>query len=199
MTTTQQWRPAPGQIALIEPVGALPPRDCLTGVVVPAGDRLLVDLGASPRPDEETCEVVASFYAPEALYRMKAKATQQSDGLLALAVASVEQVQRRSAPRARVALPVRMTNLADPPAASLVKGTTIDLSTGGCLVTTDHPWPDEHDPMLSIDLPDGDAVVTPARVVTVDLTGEGWEYRLAYPDIEDADRDRISRLVALEG
>lgn len=198
MSSTEQWRPAPGQIALIEPVGAAPPRDCLTGVVVP-GERLLIDLGASPRPDGDVTEVVASFFSPEALYKLSGKATQDADGLLELEVASVEKVQRRSAPRARVTLPVRMMTLADPPTASLVKGRTIDLSTGGCLVTTDHPWPDEHDPMLSIDLPDGEALVTPARVVTVDLTGEGWEYRLAYPDIEDTDRDRISRLVALEG
>ncbi len=198
MSSTEQWRPAPGQIALIEPVGAAPPRDCLTGVVVPGG-RLLVDLGASPRPESQVGEVVASFFAPEALYRLTAKATRDSDGLLALDVSSVEKVQRRSAPRARVALPVRMMTLSDPPAASLVTGQTIDLSTGGCLVTTDHPWPEEHDPMLSIDLPDGEALVTQARVVTVDLTGEGWEYRLSYPDIEDGDRERISRLVARKG
>lgn len=197
MSSTQQWRPAPGQIALIEPVGAKPPRDCLTGVVVP-GERLLVDLGASPRPETEVSDVVASFFAPEALYRLSGTATLDGGGLLTLDVESVEKVQRRTAPRVRVALPVRMTTLADPPSASLVTGRTIDLSIGGCMVTTEHPWPDELDPMLAIDLPDGGALVTQARVVTVDLTGDGWEYRLAYPTLGAADRERISRLVALE-
>jgi hypothetical protein len=47
MAETTQWRPAAGQIALIEPVDASPGRDCLTGVVVP-GERILIDLGAWP-------------------------------------------------------------------------------------------------------------------------------------------------------
>lgn len=207
MTTATGWRPVPGQIALIEPVEASPGKDCLTGVVVPAerragaGNRppVVVDLGASPRPDTEVSDVVASFFAPEALYRLSAKATLTGDGLLVLDVGGVERVQRRSAPRARVNLPVRMLTLSEPPVVAMVVGETIDLSTGGCRVTTDHPWPDEADPVLSIDMPDGEAMVTAARVVTVDLSGDGWEYRLAFPGIAGTDRDRLSRLVALEG
>src|SRR5438132_12297499 len=107
MAETTQWRPAAGQIALIEPVDASPGRDCLTGVVVP-GERILVDLGASPRPDTDVADVVVSFFAPDALYRLSAKATQEADGLLSLDVGSIERVQRRSAPRAMVALPVRL-------------------------------------------------------------------------------------------
>jgi hypothetical protein len=38
-----------------------------------------------------------------------------------------------------------------------------------------------------------------ARVVTVDLNGDGWEYRLAFPGIAGPDADRLSRLVALGG
>lgn len=190
-----QWRPVPGQIALVEPVGALPGRDCLTGVVVP-GERVVIDLGASPRPEHEVSEVVASFFAPEALYRLLAKATQEGDGLLVLDVFAVERVQRRAAPRVRVNLPVRLRPSERAPA--LVTGETVDVSTGGCLVATDRPWPDDSDPVVSIDLPDGALVVTPARVITVDLTGGGWEYRLSFPSIAESDRDRLSRLVALE-
>lgn len=200
-----QWRPVPGQIALVEPVGAPPGRDCLTGVVVP-GERgpgvggvppVLVDLGASPRPEHEVSEVVASFFAPEALYRLLAKATQEGDGLLVLDVSAVERVQRRAAPRLLVNLPVRLRPSGRAPA--LVTGETVDLSTGGCLVATDRPWPDDSDPVVSIDLPDGALVVTQARVLTVDLTGGAWEYRLSFPGIAESDRDRLSRLVALEG
>lgn len=190
-----QWRPVPGQIALVEPVGALPGRDCLTGVVVP-GERVVIDLGASPRPEHEVSEVVASFFAPEALYRLLAKATQEGDGLLVLDVFAVERVQRRAAPRVRVNLPVRLRPSERAPA--LVTGETVDVSTGGCLVATDRPWPDDSDPVVSIDLPDGALVVTPARVITVDLAGGGWEYRLSFPSIAESDRDRLSRLVALE-
>jgi hypothetical protein len=195
--STDQWRPTPGQIALIEPVGAAPPRDCLTGVVVP-DERIVVDLGASPRPEDDVSEVVASFFAPDALYRLSGKASLESGGLMVLDVAGIERVQRRTAPRVRLSLPVRM-GMGERAVPTIVSGETIDLSTGGCRVTTDRPWPDDSDPVLSIDLPDGAAVVTQARVITVDLSGDGWEYRLAYPAMSGDDRERLSRLVALEG
>jgi c-di-GMP-binding flagellar brake protein YcgR len=190
-----QWRPAAGQIALIEPVEGGSGRDCLTGVVVP-GERIAVDLGASPRPEQDGADVVVSFFAPDALYRLSARATQETDGLLVLDVAAVERVQRRTAPRVMVTLPVRL-GVGPTPGAAVLTGETVDVSAGGCRVTTERPWPDNSDPVVSIDLPDGEPVVTQARVVTVDLTGGGWEYRLAFPDIEDADRERLSRLVAL--
>ena len=197
MVETTQWRPAAGQIALIEPVDASPGRDCLTGVVVP-GDRILIDLGASPRPESDTVEVVASFFAPDALYRLFAKAHEEPDGLVSLDVSALERVQRRANPRVPVVLPVRL-GVGDQDEAALLSGETVDLSTGGCRVMTDRPWPTEADPVVTIDLPDGEAVRTQARVVTVDLNGDGWEYRLAFPAIAQTDAERLSRLVALEG
>ena len=104
MAETTQWRPAAGQIALIEPVDASPGRDCLTGVVVP-GERILIDLGASPRPESDAAEVVASFFAPDALYRLFAKAHEEADGLVSLDVSAIERVQRRANPRVQVVLP----------------------------------------------------------------------------------------------
>src|SRR2546422_6997358 len=101
------WRPAAGQLALIEPENATPGHDCLTGVVMP-GDRLLVDLGASPRLERDPAEVLASFFCPDALYRVTASASpvEGHDGIVALAVREVERVQRRAAPRVRAVLPV---------------------------------------------------------------------------------------------
>jgi hypothetical protein len=197
MADTMQWRPAAGQIALIEPVDASPGRDCLTGVVVP-GERILIDLGASPRPESDSAEVVASFFAPDALYRLFAKARQEADGLVSLDVSALERVQRRADPRVNVVLPIRL-GVGDQEEASVLTGETVDLSTGGCRVMTDRPWPTEADPVVTIDLPDGEAVRTQARVVTVDLNGDGWEYRLAFPGIAEHDAERLSRLVALEG
>src|ERR1041384_4448705 len=118
MTDTTQWRPAAGQIALIEPVDASPGRDCLTGVVVP-GDRILIDLGASPRPEGDAAEVVASFFAPDALYRLFAKAHREDDGLVSLDVSALERVQRRANPRVNVQLPVRLGGGAQAAAAAL--------------------------------------------------------------------------------
>jgi len=127
MAETTQWRPAAGQIALIEPVDASPGRDCLTGVVVP-GDRILIDLGASPRPESDAAEVVASFVAPDALYRLFAKAHQEADGLVSLDVSALERVQRRANPRVQVALPVRL-GVGDQVEAAVLSGETVDLST----------------------------------------------------------------------
>ena len=190
-----EWRPVPGQIALVEPEDAGPGRDCLTGVVVP-GERIRIDLGASPRPEQESSDVVASFFAPDALYRLSATATQEPDGLLVLDVKAVERVQRRTAPRVRLTLPVRLRP-AEQPDKMVLTGETLDLSTGGCRVMTDRPWPEDSEPVLTIELPDGEPMVTEARVVTVDLTGGGWEYRLSFRGIGDGDRQRLSRLVAL--
>ena len=50
------------------------------------------------------------------------------------------------------------------------------------------------EPVVAIDLPDGYPVVARARVVSVDVTGSGWEYRLAFPGIADDDRARLLRL-----
>jgi c-di-GMP-binding flagellar brake protein YcgR len=141
---------------------------------------------------------VASFFAPDALYRLFAKAHQEEDGLMSLDVSALERVQRRANPRVQVVLPVRL-GVGDATEAAVLSGETVDLSTGGCRVMTDRPWPTEADPVVTIDLPDGEAVCTQARVVTVDLNGDGWEYRLAFPGIAEPDAARLSRLVALGG
>src|SRR6059036_1975544 len=65
------WKPTSGQVALIE----LGPDDatCLTGVVLDTdGTLMFVDLGASARPFEQTCDVTVSVFDPDALYRIEA-------------------------------------------------------------------------------------------------------------------------------
>lgn len=194
---TNMWRPNPGQIALVEPVDAEPGQECLTGVVVP-GEHVTIDLGASPRPPAGISEVVVSFFAPEALYRLTAQADHHGDGLLELDVLDVERVQRRSTPRALMALPVRLRPAGpDGAGASVLLGETVDVSAGGCRVTTANPWSEDTDPILLMELPDGGSLVTEARVITSDLGPVGWEYRLAFPAIAETDRERLTRLVAL--
>jgi hypothetical protein len=193
---TRKWRPNPGQIALVEPSDAEPGQECLTGVVV-QGDRVTIDLGASPRPPAGVTDVVVSFFAPEALYRLTAKADHHGDGLLALDVTDVERIQRRNTPRVLMSLPIRLRPMAGDTKSSVLSGETLDVSAGGCRVTTNRPWSEDTDPILSIDLPDGESLVTEARVITGDPSGGGWEYRLAFPGIADIDRERLSRLVAL--
>jgi c-di-GMP-binding flagellar brake protein YcgR len=188
------WRPAAGQLALIEPEKASPGHDCLTGVVMP-GERLLVDLGASPRLEQNPTEVLASFFCPDALYRVTGTATEVEgrDGVVVLDMRDVERVQRRTAPRVRATLPVALSSTTTP-----VRGETVDVAMGGCRVVTDVPLPLEES-TLTIDLPDGDPLVARGVVLDVSLSSGRWEYRIAFSDMADTARERLSRLVALNG
>ena len=198
MDENTQWRPAAGQIAHSSS-RSTPAR---AGTASPGwscpGTAFSSISGASPRPGERRGRGRGQLLAPDALYRLFAKAHQEDGGLMPLDVSALERVQRRANPRVQVVLPVRL-GVGDQAEAAVLSGETVDLSTGGCRVMTDRPWPTEADPMVTIDLPDGEAVSTQARVVTVDLNGDGWEYRLALPVVAEHDAERLSRLVALEG
>ena len=122
------WYPASGQLALIELLDESDDGQCLTGVVVGNGDgSVVIDLGASPRPTNSPCDVVASFFTPEALYRVTGVATEraQSPGLLDLEPKDVEQVQRRAVPRVRASLPVALSAFDQNGDFSSVTGTEI--------------------------------------------------------------------------
>ena len=207
------WRPVPGQVALIEVPGAA---ECLTGVVVGeavsgAGTAgadggelaVVVDLGASPRPPEPTCEVIASFFAPDALYRLSATLMPHEGGgkVIDLRVHDVERVQRRAAPRARIMLPAVLSNFDDPGAMISVIGETVDLGDGGCRVRVAKPFPPGCDPTITITLPNGETIVALAAILQSEVVGEAPEYRLVFEyrvvflDVDDGDRLRLADLV----
>src|SRR5687767_3422262 len=97
------WKPMPGQVALIEVSDG--GNECLTGVVIAAdhdedgdgeGVPVVIELGASPRPAQPECEVVASFFAADALYRMTATLSPHEGGKAAvidLLIHDIERVQ----------------------------------------------------------------------------------------------------------
>ena len=203
------WKPAAGQVALIELNGG--GNDCLTGVVIdgltaPDG-AVVIDLGASPHPDlSNDLEVVASFFAPDALYRMSATLSPHehaaADTIIDLRVHDIERVQRRTAPRARVNVPVVMSNFDDPATddpgafASLV-GETIDIGEGGCRALMPKPFPSGCDPTVTLQLPSGETVVALAAVLQATATQDGrYEYRLVFLELEDVDRLRLAELIA---
>lgn len=190
---TVQWRPKPGQIALVEVLGPVPVPEALTGIVLNNGSDLVIDLGASPKLPASTCEVTASFFTPEALYLVQATATaRENPALLELDVTDVLAVQRRASARLRATLPVTISRRA----GEAVAGETIDVARGGCRVRTDAPLADDddHDSLLSLRLGDDDPVVTRARIVEGHPERGGWEYRLAFDGIADADADRLAVL-----
>src|SRR4051812_7959064 len=159
------WKPVPGQVALIEMSDG--GNECLTGVVVDGdGAPVVIDLGSSPLPAQAECEVVASFFAPDALYRMTATLTPHNGGrreIIALRVQDIERVQRRTAPRARVTLPAVLSNFDDPASESpgalaSVIGETIDVGEGGCRMMVPKPFPSGCDPTVTLQLPSGETI-----------------------------------------
>ena len=196
------WRPVPGQVALIEVAGQ---DSCLTGVVVDGSDAddepVVVDLGASPGPPGSSVEVVASFFAPDALYRLSATAVPHQNGsgpsakVIDLRIHAIERVQRRTSPRATMPLRAVMSNLDDPGALVSVVGQTIDLGESGCRVRTEKPFPPGCDPTVTIHLPDDTTIVTLSAILQARPTAGGFEYRLVFLDLDDADRLRLAELV----
>ncbi len=198
------WRPVAGQVALIEVAGQ---ESCLTGVVVGGPDAedepVVVDLGGSPPPPSSSVEVVASFFAPDALYRLSATAVPHQNGdttpkakVIDLRVHAIERVQRRTSPRAAVPLRVVMSNFDDPGALVSVVGQTVDLGEGGCRVRTDTAFPPGCDPTLTIHLPDDSEIVTLAAILQARAAAGGFEYRLVFLELDDADRLRLAELAS---
>lgn len=197
------WRPVPGQVALIEVAGQ---DSCLTGVVVDGPETddepIVVDLGGSPGPPSPSVEVVASFFAPDALYRLSATAVPHENGggasakVIDLRIHTVERVQRRTSPRATVPLRAVLSNLDDPGALVSIVGQTIDVGEGGCRVRTDKAFPPGCDPTVTIHLPDDTTVVALSAILQARRSAIGFEYRLVFLDLDDADRLRLADLVA---
>ena len=187
------WRPGPGQVTLLEL--AHDAARCMTGVVMSVDDTTVtVDMGASPELPEPGEEVVASFFTPEALFRLHAATRHREGATVELGVRGVERVQRRQSPRARATLPVVLSDFDSPNEPVSVRGETVDIGKGGCRVRTAQPFPPGSDPTVSLRLPDGDSVVTLAAVLQADHNGGGWEYRLVFMGLEDDDSKRLADL-----
>jgi hypothetical protein len=187
------WMPALGQVALIEFGDG-------DGVVLEAdAERLRVDVGAGHGEPRTSDEVVASFFTPEALYRVRATVGRDDDreATVDLTVREVERVQRRTSPRVRVALPAVMSDFDGPGRLISVRGETVDIGAGGCRVRTLRPFPPGSDPTVSIRLPEGEPVVTLAAILQA-LQDDGyWDYRLVFMGIEDDDARRLDDLAIL--
>ncbi|MFP5376114.1 MAG: PilZ domain-containing protein, partial [Acidimicrobiia bacterium] len=160
-----------------------------------------VHLGGA-RPAVAPGEVVASFVAPDALYRVRATLSPHDGaaGVVDLRSHHVERVQRRAASRVALAVPAVLSNFDDPAADdraafSSVSGETVDLGEGGCRVRVRHPFPEGCDPTVTLELP-GRSVVALAAISQALELPDGHEYRLVFLAIDDADRAALRRLAA---
>jgi hypothetical protein len=198
------WKPAIGQVALIEPVAG--DTDCLTGVVLrEEGNAVVIDLGSSPRPAEPECQVMASFFSPDALYRVDGTLSPHdgSASVIDLTINDVERVQRRSASRAKLTVPVALSNLDDPDPqragggfASVI-GETIDIGEGGCRVIVNAHFPSGCDPTVTLHLSEDETLVALAAVLEEQSRPDGrYEYRLVFIEQDDGHRDQLSKFIA---
>jgi hypothetical protein len=115
----------------------------------------------------------------------------------------VERVQRRAAPRAKVTLPVVLSNFdhPDPDAGgevfASVRGQSIDVSEGGCRVITDGRFPTSCDPTVMLHLTPTEDLVALAAILEERPQSNGrFEYRLVFIDPEDDHRERLAKVVA---
>jgi hypothetical protein len=192
------WQPPPGTTTLVEPIGAAPGLDALTATVV-EDDRLLLDLGASPRPGP-TVDVVTSFFTPEALVRVTGVliADDSEGALYELVVKDVERIQRRRAHRVQIELAATLVVTDGGGPMQSIRGRTRNVSVGGCRVVTDKPLPSGAQPMISLDIrDDGPPFMAETTVLAIDHEDSWWDYRLMFTAIEDSDRARLDRLGAL--
>ena len=192
------WKPPSGTTTLVEPLEPEPGHEALTAKVVD-DDRVLLDLGASPRPPE-AADVVASFFTPEALMRVTGVLVGVDEGdrtLYELVVKDVECVQRRESPRVEIALAASLLVPDAPGPMVSVLGRTKNVSGGGCRLVTEQQLAGS-DPMVTLNLPDHPSpVVAQATVLSSEHRGSTWDYRLRFTAIDRDDRDRIERLATL--
>ncbi|MDP9070846.1 MAG: PilZ domain-containing protein [Actinomycetota bacterium] len=186
------WTPTLGQVALLEFADAA---DMIGVVIGNDGGPVTVSLGSSRLPFTEA-DVLASFFTPEALYRVHGKALgrEGDEGVVDLEVHEVERVQRRGAPRARVTLPVTLADVGSGEPALTVHGETIDIGPGGCRVRTTMPFPLASDPTVSLHLAEGDTIVLPAAVLQMETVMGAWEYRLVFMSVDEGARRRLLAL-----
>lgn len=193
--TSGRWHPPAGTTALIEPVHPEPGCESITAVVLD-DDRLVVDIGASPRPRSATFDAVASFFTPDAFFRAECVAVEADleGGQLELIVCQVDRIERRT--EARIELDVMCAVMAvdERGCARSVTGRTRNVSRGGCRLLLDRPCPQGDAPLVSIELEDG-SVMAEAFVIAVSKEDpDHWDYRLAFTAIDPVDRDRLGRL-----
>jgi hypothetical protein len=195
------WKPTSGQVALIELADS--GDDCLTGIVVDGDGTLIIDLGASARPLGDKCDATVSIFDPDALYRIDATLVPH-DGtrsIVDIDVHDIERIQRRITPRARIVLPVALTNLDEPDPASgvfvSVTGETIDVSEGGCRVIIDRRFPNGCDPTVTLHVSDSETLVALAAILEEVSRSDGrFEYRLVFLEPDDGHRELLGKLVA---
>lgn len=101
--------------------------------------------------------------------------------------------ERRRWARARLRLPLRVVDSDGGFGVRL--GETVDISVGGLLAQVDGPLAGAIEATVQLDLPAGATVVCQALVAGGGAVDDGWEYRLAFRNLEPHEVRAIEQAV----
>jgi hypothetical protein len=109
----------------------------------------------------------------------------------------VKGADRRRWPRAQVRLPVRLVDTDG--SFSVLTGETVDIGVGGLRAEVDGPLSGSVEATVCIDLTSERALVCEAAVAGGGPVEGGWEYRLAFRNLEPDDVAALTDLVERAG
>ncbi len=164
-------------------------QDPITGIVDSWSESVLTVSGVDSSHLPEGTQVVISIFASDALYRSRAIAHWASTGLLTMdRLHDLERIQRRRWPRYRITLNVILASL-DGPITALrgIRGHTLDIGMGGVRIQASHRLPPGEDVSVIVAFPDGSQLVVRGTVIAVTSNEAGFEYRLAFGQLDDVD------------
>jgi len=101
--------------------------------------------------------------------------------------------ERRRWPRAQVRLPVRLVDTDG--TFSVLSGETVDIGVGGVRAQVDGPLSGSVEATVRIDLSEDRAILCEALVAGGGATEDGWEYRLAFRNLDADDILALEQLV----
>ena len=145
----------------------------------------------------DTRTVTVSVFSPAAYFLLAGPAVADDKRLRCGAEMTVERIERRRWPRARLDLPVTLCPVHGTDLDS-VPGRTIDISVGGACIETLSPV--EHagrgDVKVVIRMAEGADIECSCATIAVEEMEDGWRYRLSFMDLDDDGAARLEKLMA---
>lgn len=105
----------------------------------------------------------------------------------------VQGAERRRWPRVQRRLPVRLVDTEG--SFGVVSGQTVDIGVGGLRARVDGPLSGSVEATVRIDLSAGQSLLCEALVAGGGPVEGGWEYRLAFRNLDGADVLALEQLV----
>lgn len=141
--------------------------------------------------------VTVSVFSPDAYFRLAGPAVSDDKRLHCGSEMTVERIERRRWPRARLDLPVTLCPLHGTDIDS-VPGRTIDISVGGACVETLSPVErvDKGEMKVVIRMTEGSDIECRCTTIAVEEMGDGWRYRLSFRDLDGGGAARLEKLTA---